>query len=248
MKTILILGASSDIGMAYMKDIEETHKAGEARIIAHFRTMSERLEAIIAGAKRVPVEAVQADLSQPGQVAGMIDFVKAKYTAPTHILHLAAGRFRHMRLRQFDGGLAREEMETQVFSLAEALKAFLPIMAKNRYGRVAVMLSAYTLGIPPKFVADYAICKYALLGLIKAAAAEYCDRGVCINGLSPSMVETKFLGGVGGLVAETSAANSPMKRNMNMTEILAAVRFLMSDENSYMCGTNINVSGGAALV
>ncbi len=248
MKTILILGASSDIGMAYIKELENASDFGEIRVIAHYRTMTQRFEELIASAKNVPIEAVRADLSQPEQVGHLIHHMKDRYTAPTHILHLAAGGFRHMRLRQFDGALIREEMEIQVYSLAEVLKAFLPVMAKNRYGRVAVMLTAYTFGIPPKFVTDYVICKYALLGLIKAAAAEYCEKGICINGLSPAMVETKFLDGVDSQVMEIAAQNSPLKRNVKLAEVIAAIKFLLSDENTYMCGTNINLSGGGALM
>ena len=139
----------------------------------------------------------------------------------------------------------RSEMEIQLFSLAEVFKAFLPIMAKKRYGKVVVMLTAYSLGIPPRFIADYIICKYALLGLMKAAAAEYCDKGLCINGISPSMIETKFLDGIDNRIVEMSAADSPLKRNICIDEVIAAIEFLMSDENSYMCGTNMNLTGGA---
>ena len=244
MKIILILGASSDIGMDYIQQVEKTHNVGESQIIAHYRTMSPKLESLISVAKNAPIKAIHADLRKAGDVESLISSIKDEYTAPTHILHLTASRFRYMRIRQFDSGRIKEEMETQVYSFAEVLKAFLPNMAEKRYGRIAVMLTAYTFGIPPKFVTDYIICKYALLGLIKAAAAEYCDKGICINGLSPSMIETKFLDEIDSRVIEMSAESNPLKRNMNTSEILAAIEFLLSDENSYMCGTNLNLSGG----
>ena len=244
MKTILVVGASSDIGMAYIKRLETTNNKGEVQVIAHYRTMSKEFEGLVASAKIVQVEAIQADLNLPDDVRRLIELIKEKYTAPTHILHLAAGKFQHMRLRQFDSALTREEMEIQLFSLAEIFKAFLPEMSKKRYGKVVVMLTAYTIGIPPKFMANYCICKYALLGLMKAAASEYCDKGLCINGISPSMVETKFLDGIDKKVVEMTAESSPLKRNTNKEEVIAAIEFLMSDENSYMCGTNLNLSGG----
>ena len=247
MKTILILGASSDIGMAYINQLEATHKTGEAQIIAHYRNLSPGFEELIKSSKNVPIEAVRADLHLPEELEYLIEQIKTKYTAPTHILHLAAGKFRHMRLQQFDSELVRSEMEIQVFSLAEVLKTFLPIMAKKRYGKVAVMLTAYTIGVPPRFVADYIICKYALLGLMKAAAAEYCNKGICINGISPSMIETRFLDDIDKRIVELTAEESPLKRNMNIKEVVAAIEFLMSDENSYMCGTNLNLSGGTLI-
>jgi 3-oxoacyl-[acyl-carrier protein] reductase len=244
MKTILVLGASSDMGMGYIENLETTHKAGEVQVIAHYRTMSEKLNELIVSAKNVSIEAAQADLQAPKDIERLIDVISAKYAAPTHIIHLAAGRFRHMRIRQFDSEAIRAEMQVQVYSLGEILKAFLPAMAKKRYGKVVIMLTAYTAGIPPKFVADYAICKYALLGLMKAAAAEYSEKGVCINAVSPSMVETKFLDDIDSRIVELAATGNPMKRNASIAEVVSAINFLMADENSYMCGVNLNVSGG----
>lgn len=244
MKTILIVGASSDVGMAYIKQLEATHAKDEAQIIAHYRTMSEKLSHLLSSAQKVPIRAIQADLQSPEEVSSLIRQVEKEDLAPTHILHLAAGKFRHMRIRQFDSEAAKAEMQIQVFSLAEILKTFLPVMAKKRYGKVVVMLTAYTIGIPPKFIVDYTICKYALLGLMKAAAAEYCDKGLCINGLSPSMIETKFLDKIDSRIIEMTAAESPLKRNVTLDEIVMAIDFLMSDKNSYMCGTNLNLSGG----
>lgn len=244
MKTILITGASSDIGMAYIQRLEETCKPGEAHIIAHYRTMSAQLTKLISSARSTRINALHADLSIPGDTDKLIESINDKYEAPTHILHLAAGKFHHMRLKQFDISLAGREMQIQVFSLAQILKAFLPVMAKNKYGRIAAVLTSYTTGTPPKYVADYSICKHALLGLIKAAAAEYCGKGICINGLSPSLVETKFISDIDARVAEIAAENSPQGRNINISEVVAGIEFLLSDENSYMCAANLNLSGG----
>ena len=55
------------------------------------------------------------------------------------------------------------------------------------------MLTSCTTNIPPKYLASYVTSKYALLGLVKALSNEYADKGIRINGISPSMIETKFL-------------------------------------------------------
>jgi len=243
-KTILVIGASSDIGMAYIHNLEASQKENDVRVIAIYRTMSAKFMELVSSLKNILIETIQADLSMPHDVANMIDMIKQKKLHPTHILHLAAGKFQHMRIRDFDYNRTRLEMDIQVFSLAEIFKAFLPTMSKNQFGRVVVMLTAYTIGIPPKFLTDYIVCKYALLGLMKAAAAEYSHKGVCINGVSPSMVETKFLDDLDSRVVEMTANDSPLKRNINVDEVVTAIEFLMSADNSYMSGTNINLSGG----
>jgi short-subunit dehydrogenase len=48
----------------------------------------------------------------------------------------------------------QRRMEIEVYSLLEIFKAFLPRMAKNKYGKIVVMLTACTKGIPPKYLSD----------------------------------------------------------------------------------------------
>lgn len=247
MKTILILGASSDIGMAYIAELESTHDEEEVQVIAHYRTMTPKFKALADSVKKISLSTIQADLAVPKDVGSLIREVSERHPSPTHLLHLAAGKFQYTRLRQFDADAVRAEMEAQVFSFAEVLKAFAPLMAKNHYGKIVVMLTSCTIGAPPKFLVEYVTCKYALLGLMKAAAVEYRDKGLCINGISPSMVETKFLDSIDKRIVDMTATESPLKRNININEIIAAIIFLMSDDNSYMCGVNLNLSAGLLM-
>lgn len=124
------------------------------------------------------------------------------------------------------------------------MKDVLPAMAKNGYGRVCVMLSSYVLGTPPKYMSDYVAAKSALYGYVKAAAAEYGEKGVCVNGISPNMMETKFLQNIDEKIIEMTAAGSSMKRNISVEETVNGILYLLSDEASYINGTNLNLSGG----
>lgn len=243
MKTYLILGASSDVGMAYLKHLEVTAESGSS-VFAHYHQMSPVFQDLIQSIKNLKIVPIQADLSLHEETCRLIQQVQRNCESPTHILHLPAGKFEYMRLKQFDIEKARHEMNIQVFSLAEILKVFLPLMAKKNYGKVVVMLTAYTVGKPPKFMVDYLISKHALLGLMKAAATEYEDKGLNINGLSPSMIETKFLDNIDRRIVELAASETPLKRNISKEEVIEAIDFLMSDQNGYMNGVNLNFTGG----
>lgn len=84
--------------------------------------------------------------------------------------------------------------EDSVAAMIEAIKADgrIPNMAKKKYGRIVFMLTSCTINNPPKYQSSYVTVKYALLGLMKALAVEYADRGITVNGVSPDMMETKF--------------------------------------------------------
>ena len=117
-------------------------------------------------------------------------------------------------------------------------------MAKAGFGRVCVMLSSYVLGTPPKFMSDYVAVKSALLGYVRAAATEYGEKGVCINGISPNMMETKFLQNIDEKIVRMTADSSALGRNIRVEETVGGIAYLLSDEASYVNGINLNLSGG----
>jgi 3-oxoacyl-[acyl-carrier protein] reductase len=124
------------------------------------------------------------------------------------------------------------------------MKEILPKMAKSKYGKIVFVLSSATVNIPPKYMADYIAVKYALLGLMKSLAQEYAGGGLNINGVSPSMMETKFLAAMPGIIVEKARSAAPRGRNANTADTAASIRFLLSDAAEYITGQNLAVSGG----
>lgn len=242
MKTYLILGASSDVGMSYIEKLISSDE--EMNIVAVYRNMSDKFAELISSDSKVNIISMHADLADEEDVEALIDNIKEEELVPTHILHLAAGKFDYMKIKSWDSQIVQENMQISLFSFARICKEFLPAMAKNKYGKVLAMLTAYTLGKPPKYMSDYVAVKSALLGYIKGAAAEYADKGININGISPNMMETKFLDGIDERIVAMTAEGTSKKRNITVKETVDAMYWLMSDEASYINGTNFNLSGG----
>jgi len=80
----------------------------------------------------------------------------------------------------------QREMDIELRSIVMVLSRFLPLMAKDGVGKIVFILSSVCSGVPPKALAHYTTTKYALLGLMKALAAEYADKHISINAVSPS--------------------------------------------------------------
>lgn len=242
-KVYLITGASSEVGMAYIKRLDATAPE-KVTVIAHYANSSTGLEALQKELVNVDLRMVQADLSLAEGADKVCAFIREQGVSMTHVLHLAASAFSHVKIKKWDEEKVRREMQIQFFSFASMMKEILPKMAKAGYGRVCVMLSSYVLGTPPKFMSDYVAVKSALLGYVKAAAAEYGDKGVCINGISPNMMETKFLQNIDEKIVQMTAESSAMKRNIRVDETVSGIAYLLSDDASYVNGTNLNLSGG----
>lgn len=228
--------------MTFIRELNS--KEEKATVYACYRTESEDFKRMISECGSIDIIPMQASLSDEKQTDEMIKQLLDKGVCPTNILHLAASKFDYMKIKQWDSARVHEEMEICFYSFAKICNAFLPLMAKAKYGKVVAMLTSYTLGTPPKFMSDYVSCKYALLGFVKSAAAEYASKGININGISPGMMETKFLDNIDDRIIEMNAQNTLTGRNVAVTETVKAIEFLMSDASSYMNGANINLSGG----
>ena len=242
-KVYLITGASSEVGMAYIKKLDEA-VSEKVTVIAHYANNKSGLEVLQKELSHVTLNMVQADLSISEGADKVCTFIKEQELEVTHVLHLAASAFSHVKIKKWDEEKVRKEMQIQFFSFASMMKEILPQMAKAGFGRVCVMLSSYVLGTPPKFMSDYVAVKSALLGYVRAAATEYGEKGVCINGISPNMMETKFLQNIDEKIVRMTADSSTLGRNIRVEETVGGIAYLLSDEASYVNGINLNLSGG----
>jgi 3-oxoacyl-[acyl-carrier protein] reductase len=249
---LLITGASSDIGCELIRQLAHGVGPGsfQGPILAHARFGEERLAAIVRETPALAgrLEVLRADFASRADVSALIAAIRERHEFPTHLVHLAAPKLRLTRVPEFDWEAFVLDLTIQLGSLSALLRSFLPSMARSgRRCKIVVMLSSVTLAPPPKFMAQYMVVKYALLGLVRAVAAEYADKAICANAVSPSMVETRFLSDLPARFAELAAAAAPAKRNAMPADVVPAIRFLLSPDSDYLSGVNLPVTAGAVV-
>ena len=238
-KIIFITGASSDIGIHLIKSIDE-----QCLIIAHYNSSKELLVTV---SKEITNElvTVQADLSKENDIVLMLDFIEQNYGIPDKIVHLAASKFENIRFKSIERAKFQAEIEVSLMSIVIILNRFLPKLAIKKSGKVVMMLSSVTLNVPPKALVQYTTVKYALLGLTKSLASEYADKGITINAVSPSMIETKFLSNINEKFVEIAAGIHPLKRNAKVVDVIPTIKLLLSEQSDYINGINIPITGGS---
>lgn len=238
----LITGATSDVGKALIKrlykdgDIFIAQGAGDLQHIAP-------LCAELKGA----IKTYNVDLTSTEAIDEFVSDVTTRYGTPTHIVHLPALPVINTKFKNFDEARFALDMNVQVNSAVAICKAFLPLMAKAKKGRVLFMLTSYVLGLPPKNTAAYIMAKCAIGGLAKSLAVDYASFGVTVNCVAPSMMETKFLAETSDLIVQASAEANPMKRNATVNDVVPAMEFLLSDEAGFITGITLPITGGSAL-
>ena len=91
---------------------------------------------------------------------------------------------------------------------------------------------------------NYSAAKAGLIGATKALAAEVAKRNVLVNAVSPGFIETEM---IKNIPKEKVLPMIPMQRFGTPEEVAAAVRFLCSDQASYITGQIIAVNGGVYM-
>ncbi len=129
------------------------------------------------------------------------------------------------------------------------LKEILPYMKRNLFGRVVFIASSQSL-VGAKNSVAYSSSKHAVLGLMKSLADEWGEFGITCNAVSPGYVDTKM--GVQELEVSDHKKKileiTPSRKIAKPFEIARIVKFLLSEDSSYINGANWTVDGGITAV
>lgn len=116
-------------------------------------------------------------------------------------------------------------------------------MLKQRWGRIVNMSSAVALRGNAGQTA-YAASKSALVGFTKSLAREVGSRGITVNVVCPGLVDTDMTSHLTDEARAVYVDQTPVGRTATLDEVAGVVRFLMSEEASYVNGATIPVDGG----
>tara|TARA_R110000868_G_scaffold75979_14_gene218963 strand:- start:5503 stop:6246 length:744 start_codon:yes stop_codon:yes gene_type:complete len=122
-------------------------------------------------------------------------------------------------------------------------KNAVPLMMKNRYGRIVNMSSiGGRLGLPGQ--ANYAASKAGQEAISKVLSKELGKRGITVNNVLPGFIETELIADLPEEQVKEYKKQVPLKRFGKIEEVAAAVMFLASKDASYITGASLEITGG----
>lgn len=245
-RTALVTGGSRGIGCAACLGFA---RAG-ADVAVHYRSLADEAEATAEeirsrGQRAI---AVQADLTRADEVERMAGEVAA-FAGDTglHVLFNNAGIYPPGTLES----LTAEEWD-RVFAInARApflvTKAVLPLLTAAEEARVILIgtIMAYRGG-PGNL--HYAAAKSSLIGFTRVLARELAPRGITVNMVVPSMVETETAERDYPGVSESIVAEQAVPRYQQPEDLAGLLVFLASRESAFTTGQTILADGGRAFL
>jgi 3-oxoacyl-[acyl-carrier protein] reductase len=185
--------------------------------------------------------AVQADVSDPAEAKRLVETA-----GDLDILVNNAGVTRDGLLARMSDEDWRDVIETNLGGVFHTCRAAARGMMKRRAGSIVNISSIVGLhGNPGQ--TNYSASKAGIIGFTKALARELGNRGVRANVVAPGYVDTRLTEVIAGDMRELMLANTPLGRFGQPEDIAGAVRFLCSDEASFITGEVLLVDGGLGM-
>ena len=242
-KVALVTGASRGIG----KEIAYTLAKEGFSIAFNYRSYQENLEKMKEEIEQNKVECllVQGDVSDFAQCKKMVEEI-IKHFGRIEVLVNNAGITKDgllMRMKQED---FENVLDINLVGTFNVTRQVIPYMMKQKGGRIINVSSV--VGVSGNAgQTNYAASKAGVIGFTKSLAKEVASRNILVNAIAPGFIATDMTECLSDKVKENIYNQIPLKRMGTAEEVANVVKFLSSDDSSYITGQVIHIDGGMVM-
>ncbi|CAM3658177.1 3-oxoacyl-[acyl-carrier-protein] reductase [Nocardiopsis rhodophaea] len=188
---------------------------------------------------------VTADVTKPTEVERAVREAEAEHGS-VEVLVANAGITQDTPLLRMSDQQFEDVLATNLTGAFNTVRTAVRSMLPGRRGRVILLSSALGfLGAPGQ--TNYAASKAGLMGLARSLAWELGDRGITVNAVAPGIISTDMTAALSERRMDDVMRMTPLGRPGTVDEVVAAIRFLASEDASYITGAVLPVSGGLGM-
>lgn len=241
-KVVVVTGASQGIGEAIAQEI-----AAEKAEVILVDIQKEKLDTVARNIKESggKATAYTADVSQLKEVEETVSAIIEQFGKIDHLVNNAGitrdTLFMRMKEEEWDAVIS-----VNLKGVFNFCKAVIRHMIGNRYGRIVNLSSVVGL-MGNVGQANYSASKAGVTGLTKSLAREVAVRGITVNAVAPGYIATAMTDVLPDSVKNAFLDIIPMKRFGDPEEVAHVVKFLLSDDASYITGQVISINGGMLM-
>jgi len=241
-RVAIVTGAARGLGRAAAARL---HARGAA-VAVHMR--DEARAAVLAAELGERAFAVGGDLALEGVPASIVERTLARFGRLDVLVNNAALPLT-TRFEQISAEEWRRAFEVNVTAPFLLLRAAVPAMKAQRYGRVINVSSTAGRMVSTLGGAHYTASKTALLGLTRAAAKELGVHGITVNAVCPGMIDTELTReSASAERLEALAHGFPVPRLGTALEVADLICFAASEAAGYITGAAFDINGGDLMM
>lgn len=243
-KVVLVTGATRGIG----KEVAMSMAKAGYDVAINYRTKTDELETLkseIENEFHVKCAFVQGDVAKFEDAEKMVKET-VEQLGKIDVLVNNAGITKDGLLMR----MAKEDFESVIninlVGTFNVTRNVIPLMIKQKSGRVINISSV--VGVTGNAgQTNYSASKAGIIGFTKSLAREVASRNILVNAVAPGFIATDMTSVLSDSVKENINTQIPLKRMGTAQDVANLVKFLASEEASYITGQVINVDGGMVM-
>ncbi|HEY8207050.1 MAG TPA: SDR family NAD(P)-dependent oxidoreductase [Myxococcaceae bacterium] len=239
----IVTGGSRGIGRAISLELA----AAGAAVVVNYRAAEDAAAAAVAaitGTQRRAV-AVQADVTKEADVKRLVSSTLSTF-GRLDILVCNAGITKDKLVAAMSLQDWESVIETNLRGPFLCVREVVPTMMSARSGSI-ILMSSIAADRGGRGHANYSAAKGGINAMVRALAVELAPKKIRVNGVAPGVIVTDMTERIREFAEEEILRQVPLKRYGRAEEVARAVRFLASDDASYVTGEVLHVTGGLGV-
>ena len=243
MKTVLITGASGEIGAAAAKLFSQNGYAVAVNYFQNKQSADEVVDCILRNGGKAA--SYKADVADKTAVDEMVSKINKELGNIDVLINNAAVSDRQM-LCDVSPEKWQRIFDVNVTGVFNCCRAVMDSMVEHKCGNIINVSSMWGI-VGASCEVAYSATKAAVIGFTKALAKELGPSGIRVNCVSPGLINTKMNAEVDKEALDGIAEETPLMRMGTPLEVAHAMLYLASENAAFITGENINISGGFVM-